>query len=89
VKAFATFIQEAKKYYGSSRYSWYSSNRVYRSKIEIRNEYLKEIRDILNGHTVRDNYLGLKYSLSDKTIGYNKYVRGHCDYQEIFNTRHK
>jgi hypothetical protein len=37
-------------YYGSREGSWFASKRLYRSKKGIRNDYLKEIRDILNGY---------------------------------------
>jgi hypothetical protein len=56
------------RYYGSRRGSWYSSKRHYRSIKEIRNGYLKEIRDILNGFRERCRYWG-------------KYID---DYEEFF-----
>jgi len=38
------------QHYGSQKGSWSSSSRYYYSKTEIRNEYFKEIRNILNGY---------------------------------------
>ena len=37
------------RYYSSRDGSWFASKRLYRSKKGIRNDYLKEIRNILNG----------------------------------------
>ncbi len=49
------------RYYGSRKGSWYASKRAYRSKSEIRNCYLKEIRDILNGYKEWGYFIGKKY----------------------------
>ena len=37
-------------YYGLAHKSWYCSKRWYYSKMKIRNEYFKEMRNILNGY---------------------------------------
>jgi len=44
------------RYDGSRMGCWYSPKRLYRSKKEIRNDYLKEIRNILNGFRDRRLY---------------------------------
>ena len=56
------------RYYGSREGSWFASKRLYRSKKGIRNDYLKEIRDILNGCKECRYFMGKKYD----------------DYKEIF-----
>lgn len=44
------------QYYGSCKGSWSSSARVYFSVKKIHDEYLKEIRDILNGYVKKSIY---------------------------------
>jgi hypothetical protein len=44
------------RYYGSREGSWFTSKRLYRSKKGIRDDYLKEIRDIINGYQDRRLY---------------------------------
>jgi hypothetical protein len=44
------------KYYGSRKRSWLFSSRLYYHKSNIRNDYLVEIRNILNGFHVDDHW---------------------------------
>jgi len=69
-------------YYGShKRESWQSSKWLYYFKREIRNDYLKEIRNILNGYQEHQR----RYTLNG--VRERRFMREGEDHEEIFTEK--